>query len=136
MTQTFTFFGLTFSVATIVAVAAAVQWLVVLAVSRKRPLLVSSLVLALAWIGVFSSGAPAPSPAGTAEAAVLHAKKPRGSCSSITGDMYAADVKSKLGEPDETRSEEETRGPGAAMWIYRDSRCAVHILDDKVEFVD
>ena len=36
---------------------------------------------------------------------------------------------------DEKRSDEETRGPGATIWIYRDSRCAVHMFDDKVEFI-
>jgi hypothetical protein len=30
----------------------------------------------------------------------------------------------------------ELRGPGASAWVYRDSRCAVHLLDGVVESVD
>lgn len=134
MTHTFVIAGFTVSVAAIVAIAAVLQWLAVLAISRKRPLLVSSAILAIAWIGVFSGGMT-PTPVRTADAAVLHAN-PHASCSSITEDMSASEVKAKLGDPDAAKSEEETRGPGAAVWVYRDSRCAVHILDDKVEFID
>ncbi len=131
MTHTFVIAGFTFSVASIVAAAAVVQWLIVLSLLRRRPLVVSSVILAIAWIGVFSTGHETR----VAEAAVVKTGT-HASCSSITEDTSAAEVKVKLGDPDAARSEEETRGPGAAVWVYRDSRCAVHILDGKVEFVD
>jgi hypothetical protein len=50
--------------------------------------------------------------------------------------MAASDVESRLGKADEVRSDEKTRGPGAATWVYRGSRCAVHLLDEKVEMVE
>ena len=50
--------------------------------------------------------------------------------------MSSASVKSRLGEPDEMRNDEETRGPSASKWIYRGSRCVVHVFEDKVEFID
>lgn len=131
MTHVFDIAGFTFSVATVVAVAAVVQFVIVLIAGGKRAIPISALIFAGAWLAIFSANKTA-----AAQAAVIAPAKSHGSCSSITEDMPAADVKTKLGDPDETRSEEETRGPGAAMWIYRDSRCAVHILDDKVEFID
>jgi len=41
-----------------------------------------------------------------------------------------------MGEPHEIKPNEETRGPGAAVWKYSDVRCAVHVVDGKVEFVE
>jgi hypothetical protein len=50
--------------------------------------------------------------------------------------MASSEVKQRLGPPDETRNDEAIRGPGAAILVYRDSRCAVHLLDERVEFID
>ncbi|HLJ72947.1 MAG TPA: hypothetical protein VKU62_00075 [Thermoanaerobaculia bacterium] len=58
------------------------------------------------------------------------------SCATIERDMSAAKVQQRIGAPDEKRSDEETRGPGATIWIYHDSRCAVHMFDDKVDFIE
>ena len=57
-------------------------------------------------------------------------------CASIAEGMTAADVRARMGEADETRSDEETRGPGASLMLYRDSRCAVHLLDGRVELIE
>ncbi|HEX9162882.1 MAG TPA: hypothetical protein VF980_14350 [Thermoanaerobaculia bacterium] len=147
MTTSFNAFGLTLTIASVVAAAAILQWLVMLVATllsrEKLPtsglraadtrLVVSSVILALAWIGVFSSGHAAA--ANTTEAAMTTGKT-HGSCAAVGTDMAANVVKQKVGDPDEIRSDEQTRGPGAVIWIYKDSRCAVHIVDDKVEFVD
>jgi hypothetical protein len=64
------------------------------------------------------------------------ARPQKGSCASVAPGMSADEVKSRVGEPDEIRGDEETRGPGASMLLYRGSRCAVHLLDGKVEFIE
>ena len=146
MTRSFDVAGFTLTIGSIVAALAVAQWLVMIlagAFSRAkmpksgmRPadkrLLASTIVFALAWAAVFATGWKAPQ---TSAAAVV-ATRSHGSCSQVTNGMLSSVVKNKLGEPDEIRSDQETRGPGAAIWIYRDSRCAVHIFDDKVEFID
>ena len=71
-----------------------------------------------------------------AEASVIAPASSAVSCATIERDMPASKVQQRLGAPDETRSDEETRGPGATIWIYRDSRCAVHMFDDKVDFIE
>jgi hypothetical protein len=118
----------------IVLAVAGVVWLA-LTLTRKRTLMLAgSALLAGAWLWT----APA-TPALSKAAAMPQQSKAtthRGSCASLTTGMSATEVKSKMGDADETRSDEETRGPGATMMIYRDSRCAVHLLDDKVEFIE
>ena len=50
--------------------------------------------------------------------------------------MTADVVRARLGKPSELRDDGKTRGPGAVTWVYRDSRCAVHLIDQKVELVE
>jgi hypothetical protein len=59
-----------------------------------------------------------------------------GSCATIEAGMSRADVEAKAGRPDEIRNDAETRGPDAVTWVYRGARCAVHLLGEKVEFVE
>ena len=59
-----------------------------------------------------------------------------GSCASVEVGSSADVVRVKLGKPNEIRSDERVRGPGAVTWLYSDSRCAVHMIESKVEFVD
>lgn len=131
--------------ALLVAVAVA-QWLVLAIISMAsraktpksgmraadRNLVIGSIVFALLWIAAFGSFTTRHR--ATAEASAVG--KPQGSCTSINIGMRASDVQSRLGEPDERRNDEQTRGPSATMWIYRSSRCVVHVFDDKVEFID
>ncbi|MBI2215013.1 MAG: hypothetical protein HYU52_15300 [Acidobacteria bacterium] len=74
------------------------------------------------------------------EAAKAAAAKPvqasRGTCASLRVGMKAAEVKRAMGEPDDVRSEEDVRGPEAQAWIYRASRCSVHILSGRIDFID
>ncbi len=149
MTTTITVFGLTLSVATIVLAIAAAQF-VVLALttllskeklpkkgirSADRRLAVSAGLLAFAWTAVFAAGSGKAATTAHAEASMAGSRV-HASCSSIEEGMSDDILSAKLGKPDEIRSDEETRGPGAKIWIYRHSRCAVHMLDDRVEFID
>jgi hypothetical protein len=68
--------------------------------------------------------------------AAMASRRTAGSCSALTVGMSAADVTKRLGKADEVRKDEETRGPDAAIWIYRDSRCAVHLFEGAVEAIE
>ena len=57
-------------------------------------------------------------------------------CGIIEPGTRAADLRKKMGEPDRIVPEEETRGPGSTVWVYNDSRCAVHLLQEKVEYAE
>lgn len=148
MSTTITLAGFTLTVAAIVIAAAAVQFVVMAATtllsteklpkkgmrSADRRLAISAGVLALAWTAVFAASSDAAKT--THVEAGLAGSKVHASCSSIEAGMSDDVTQAKMGKPDEIRSDEETRGPGAKIWIYRDSRCAVHMLDDRVEFID
>ena len=56
------------------------------------------------------------------------ATKRERSCVSVEAGQTESKVRALLGEPDEIRPEEDVRGPGSDVWIYRDSRCAVHTM--------
>jgi hypothetical protein len=115
-----------------IIVAAAVLWLALAATRKRVPMLIGSAILAFAWLAQIDLHQTAVVKAST----MTPATASKGSCASIAAHMSEADVKGRLGEPDETRGDEETRGPGARMMIYRASRCAVHLFDGKVEFVE
>ncbi len=103
----------------------------------ERMLLASSVLFLGAWFVAFDAQSLIRSFNKTPQLqASAIARTKSGSCVVVTRDMKASDVRSRLGEPDERRSDDETRGPGATIWIYRDSRCAVHLFDDKVEFIE
>jgi hypothetical protein len=136
----------------ILAIAALLQWLVFAAmsiVSSEKPpkfgmravernLLVSTGAIALVWLVAFDAkGIVFGSPA-TADASSVISQDSAGgnaTCAAVSVGMMGPDVKSKLGEP-KVLSEEDTRGPGAKLWFFKKSRCAVHMLDDTVEFID
>jgi hypothetical protein len=105
--------------------------------TSERNLLVSTVFFAALWLVGFDARSLLRSLPNTprAEASVL-ARSRSGSCATLARDMTAAQVQKRLGDPDERKSDEETRGPGATIWIYRDSRCAVHLFDNKVEFIE
>lgn len=139
------------NVALILMLVAVVQWLLFAAISSfsrakypkkgirtsERNLLVSSLVLLGLWLVGFDVQALLRSQTKTPVVqATVTPMRQTGSCASIRNEATAAEVKRLMGEPDETRSNEETRGPGSAILVYRGSRCAVHIFDDRVEFVE
>lgn len=133
----------------LVVLGAAVQWLVFASLSAfsrtrfpkkgmrrtERMLLGSTIVLAAASLALIDFGSLWKGDT-RAAAASAAASSQKGSCASLAAGMTKAEVVSRVGEPDETRSGEETRGPGASVLLYKGSRCAVHLLDDKVELVE
>jgi hypothetical protein len=66
----------------------------------------------------------------------LVSTEPAAGCPIVEPGTPAANLRNKLGEPDRILAEDETRGPGATVWVYNDSRCAVHLLQDKVEYAE
>lgn len=134
----------------IVAAVALVQWLVFATLSAmsharfpkkgRRPsetrLIVSSSVLAAMWIVAMGLTVDWTTRTQQASVAATSAKTSHGSCASIDSGMTAADVRTRLGEPDQTVPDEETRGPGAKMLVYKEARCVVHLFDDKVESIE
>jgi hypothetical protein len=124
----------------IVLIAAGAIWLV-LAFTRKRTLmLTASAILAGAWLiemwRPLPSALAVPLRAAAPTKASMIAALSTGSCATIAEGMSTAEVRSRMGESDETRNDEEARGPGASILIYRASRCAVHVLDGKVELIE
>lgn len=148
MSTTITLAGFTLTVAAIIIAVAAVQFVLMATTtllskeklpkkgmrSADRRLAISAGVLALAWTAVFAANNDGSK--GSHVEAGLAGSRVHASCSSIEAGMSDDVTQAKMGKPDEIRSDEETRGPGAKIWIYRDSRCAVHMLDDRVEFID
>ena len=134
----------------IVVAAALAQWLLfaLMSVLSRKPvprgqrvraaekrLGVSSIVLALAWLAIF--GAPlVPQTRATQASMTVGSSASHGSCATVDQGQTADQVMKNVGPPDEKRPNEDARGPGAQIWIYRDSRCAVHLFDGKVEAVD
>jgi hypothetical protein len=119
----------------LVLAVALLQWVVVVAVSffKRMPksLLASTAILAVAYVNAFGVRHGG----GASQAAALP-QRSAGSCASLEPGMAADEVRSRMGQPHEVRDDGKTRGPGAVTWVYRDSRCAVHLLDEKVELIE
>ena len=124
----------------IIAAAALAQWLVVVSIAlfarKPRGVAASSTLFAFAWLAIFGGPLMTHSKVTQASAMGSAGGVTHGSCASVEPGMSAAELTAKVGAPDEKRANEEARGPGAAIWIYRDSRCAVHLFDGKVEALD
>ncbi len=105
-------------------------------IRMRKALAVSTAVFAAGWLFAFDASSLMGNKATTADASTMGVTKHQGSCASIQNDMSAAEVRRRLGQPDETRNDEIVRGPGSVVLIYRDLRCAVHLFDEKVELVD
>lgn len=105
--------------------------------SAEMKLIGSSGALALVWILAFGLKPDALHFGDATQAsATASGAAAKGSCASIEVGMRADAVRERLGKPDEERNDEETRGPGTSILVYRNSRCAIHLLDGKVEFID
>jgi hypothetical protein len=130
-----------------VVVVAVVQWLVVALIAMTtrekfpkkglrgidRTLVASSIVLAIGFLAQldYSSWWRRSTPVANASVTVS-----RGSCATVAEGMTVADVKKRMGTPDRMTPDEETRGPGAVTLVYESSRCSVHVVGGRVEFVD
>jgi len=104
--------------------------------SSERALLGSSALLLTTWLVVFDvmslmkeNVAP-----GAAQASVSGSVA-KGSCASLRNGMRSSEIRSKVGDPDQVIAEDDVRGPGAEVWIYKD-RCAAHVFQSKLEFVE
>jgi hypothetical protein len=134
---------------TLVVLAGALQWIVFAArtsFSRERfpkkgmrqtdrALLGSSIVLVVASLVLVDVAALWRGDDGSVQASVTETSQ-RGSCARVDTGMTASEVQAKMGRPDQTITDEETRGPGASILIYKGSRCAVHLFEGRVEFVE
>lgn len=118
------------------------QWVVIALVSliapvrMKKALGVSTAIFAAGWLFAFDAASLVASKTDVNEASSVGVTAHKGSCALLQNNMSAADVRAKLGQPDEVRNEDVVRGPGSVAMIYRDIRCAVHLFEDKVELVD
>jgi hypothetical protein len=74
-------------------------------------------------------------PSNVAEASVAGTSSAKGSCASLQNGMRKAQIRQKVGEPDEIIREDDVRGPGAEVWVYKD-RCAAHMFEGTLEFVE
>jgi hypothetical protein len=100
-------------------------------------LIISSVVLAAGFAANIDASSLWQRDTITASAsAAATSNAPLASCATVAAGMTTAEVTSRLGQADETRSDEETRGPGTSILVYRGSRCAVHLFEGRVEFVD
>lgn len=130
------------SILTAVTAVVAVLWLLTLLLAAILParsgrgirgvdafVIILTIAFGLAWfVGLLYTPQKAASQPATATRS--------SSCVSVKAGQPESKVRELMGEPDEIRPEEEVRGPGADVWIYRDSRCAVHYLAGNVISVE
>lgn len=102
--------------------------------TAERNLLISTAAVVLFW-GMALFLVPS-SKKTSIQAAASGDNRSIGSCASIEEGVSSVAVTAKLGKADEVRPDEDTRGPSATIWVYRQSRCAIHLFDDKVEFIE
>ncbi|MBK5258112.1 MAG: hypothetical protein JJE51_00835 [Thermoanaerobaculia bacterium] len=147
----FTISGYEVTWAGVLVTAAIAQWLVFASASAlsrtpvpkkgmrrgERNLIGSSLLFVLFWL-VAHDGRDLIkwSAGGSVQASATATRAPRGSCATIENEMTESEVVKRLGSADEVRPNDTVRGDGAKILIYNDSRCAVHIWDGKVEFIE
>jgi len=137
--------------AAVIGAVAIAQWLVLASMASfapsKKPksgmrksdvrLIVSSALFgALALVAFDGMALVHWKPSTPTTAAAVVAPASHASCVVVQPEMTAAQLEAKLGKPDEIRPNDEVRGPGATLWIYRDARCAVALFDGKVEMTE
>ena len=103
-----------------------------------RALLVSGIVFLAAWAVAFDARAfvrEAMAPTAVTQASMTGTTEVRASCASLQNVMTAAQIRKKVGRPDQVIAEDDVRGPGAEVWVYTD-RCNAHVFEGKLEFVE
>jgi hypothetical protein len=96
--------------------------------AEKAFLGVNCLVALLLALFIHPTAAPV-----VAAAAAGPAPASTDSCMAAESSTWGKEVKARLGEPTRVVSEEDTRGPGAAAWVFEQKRCVVHLLADRIE---
>lgn len=122
----------------------AVSAVILFARIRSTGRVVDSLVgVAVAlFLAVLFAGSREATPAGAAvesgsvQAAAVPAPRSTGTCASLAAGGDAARAKAALGKPDRVESASHLRGPGAEIWRYEASRCAVHVFEGQIEFIE
>jgi hypothetical protein len=103
-----------------------------------RALLASGIVFLATWAVAFDARAfvrEAMTPTATTQASITGTTEVRASCASLQNGMTAAQMRKKVGRPDQVIAEDDVRGPGAEVWVYTD-RCNAHVFEGKLEFVE
>ena len=118
-----------------VMLAGVAQWLFFAAMfamrRRERPLLISSVVLAVIFAILMR-----PHRQVVSAAALVAGEPVRKSCVSyLRPGMTEANMRNVLGEPAAIVSEQDTQGPGASAWVYQERRCVAHVLEGTVRSV-
>lgn len=92
--------------------------------------------LAVLFAGTREGGAaPRVADVPPVEAAALPRSTSSGTCSSLEVGDAASRAKDTLGKPDRVEPAAQIRGPGAEIWRY-EGRCAVHVFEGKIEFIE
>jgi hypothetical protein len=125
----------------------AITWIVsmVLALASRRPrtagvrrfeivVAITSVLFAIAltYLGSVIEARPKPE----AKVETAPASTATGTCASIRQGMRSDQVTTLLGKPNVDKSAEDTRGPGARVMVFNETRCVVHLLDGKVEKIE
>lgn len=92
--------------------------------------------LAVLFVGTLETAAVASVDAVPVEATVLPAGESEGTCASLEPGDQSSEATEALGKPDRVEPASHLRGPGAEIWHYDASRCAVHVFEGKIEFID
>lgn len=135
--------------AVIALLVAAVQWVVMataallsLAPAPKsgmrasdRRMLISSVALLAVWLVVFDVR-KAFQRRSEVQVSSESGGRVMGLCAAVTTGMRSSEVRGLLGAPDLEESDEDTRGPGAKRLSYKETRCMVHLVDDRVEWIE
>lgn len=101
-------------------------------------LLLSGVAFLAIWSFAFDANAlirEVTTPAAVSQASMTSTREVKPSCASLQNGMTIAQVRKKVGAPDQVIKEEDVRGPGAQVWIYTD-RCAAHVFEGQLEFVE
>lgn len=101
----------------------------------ERILIISSAIAVLASLTLIDLRALWRPRAPVAQASAS-ASTSQGSCASIEAGMAESEVTKRLGPPTQRIVDEETRGPGAAVLLYKGSRCVVKVFEGRVEVVE
>ena len=100
----------------------------------EKMLIASGTFAALASLAMIDTRALWKSEGKTVQASA--ASTSQGSCATLEAGMAESEVTQRLGAPTQKIVDEETRGPGATVLLYQGSRCAVKMLNGRVEVVE
>jgi hypothetical protein len=89
------------------------------------------IAVSLTLVGRAMTTKPEPDPSERETPA--HSGGGTGTCASVRTGMSMQEVRTLLGTPSIDQNSEDTRGPGAHVMAFDDSRCIVHFIHEKVD---